>query len=254
MTFALVAAAGRGLRFGGETKKQFLPLLGKPVFIHTLGVFQAATDIDQIICVVPEEDLSETQETIKQHVLSKVVSILPGGRHRQDSVVAAIAYLEQKGEAEDIVLVHDGVRPLIRPQLISKIVAGVKHYGAVVAALPVTDSLKEVSEKGIIQRSLPRDRVWAMQTPQGFRLSILAAAYREGATEGIFATDEAMLVERLGQAIHCIEGEAENIKITSASDFSLAELFLQRRKETEIANRGVSANVETRKTGGQTKT
>lgn len=229
MIAALIPAAGRGERFGGDRAKQFLPLAGKPVFIQTLTVFQDSDLIDQIVCVVPKEALSEANQEIRQQGLSKVVSLLPGGAHRQDSVGTAIALLEKTGDPDDIVLVHDGVRPLVSPELISRIVAGVRRFGAVAAALPVTDSLKEVSEEGTIRASLSREKIWAMQTPQGFRLSILAAAYRKGAEDRFLATDEAMLVERLGQTIHCIEGAPENIKITSPSDLALAEFFLRRR-------------------------
>lgn len=230
MIFAIVPAAGRGDRLGGETKKQFLELAGIPIFIHTLALFQKASLIDEIICVVPKEDHSDAKRLIAEYSLSKVKRLITGGAERQDSVAAAVILLEKIGQAEDIVLVHDGVRPLATTSLISKIIEGVKEFGAAVAAYPVTDSLKEVSERRVIQRSLARDRIWAMQTPQGFRLSMLTKAYQKGAADRFKATDEAILVERLNIPIHCVIGASENIKITNAPDLKMAEFFLRNRE------------------------
>jgi len=236
MVFVIVPAAGSGHRFGGKQKKQFLPLVGTPVLIHTLRRFQHASPTDEIVCVVPKEDLTYATQLISQYPLSKVKRILTGGRHRQDSVSGALSLLEKTGRPDDIVLVHDAMRPLVTDRLISQIVEGVKKFGAAVAAVPVTDSLKTVSEAGDIQNSLQRDRIWAMQTPQGFRLSVLAEASRKGAADHFFATDEAMLGERLGVRIHCIEGLSGNIKVTNATDLKMAEFLLQNRKDPNPFN------------------
>lgn len=224
-----MAAAGRGERFGGALKKQFLMLAGAPVLIHALTLFQNASLVDDAICLVPKEDFSYAQALIERYSLTKVKTLLPGGGRRQDSVAAAVSRLEKTGRPDDIVLVHDGVRPLASSSLISKVVAGVESFGAAAAACPVTDSLSEVSEARWIRKSLSRDTIWAMQTPQGFRLSILAEAYRKAARDDFFATDEAMLVARLGVSIRCVEGSAENIKITKPSDLKMAEFLVRAR-------------------------
>lgn len=232
MIYAIIPAAGHGERFGGKHKKQFLMLGDKPVFIHTLMTFQESPCIDEIICVVPKADLSATKTLISDYRLPKLKHVISGGASRQESVTTAMTLLEKKGRDEDIVLVHDGVRPLVTGKLIKKIVEGVLTFGAVTAARPVTDSLKEVTEGSVIQKSLARERIWAMQTPQGFYLSVLTEACRKAAEDRFFATDEAMLVERLGIPILCIEGPSENIKITTASDLKMAEFFLKNQNAT----------------------
>lgn len=208
-------------------------LADKPVFIHTLLAFQESACIDEIIFVVPEEDLPSTKALIRDYGLPKLKYVIAGGRSRQESVAAGMLLLKEKGQDDDIVLVHDGVRPLVTNTLIGAVVEGVRTFGAVVAARPVTDSLKEVTDGAVIQKSLARERIWAMQTPQGFYLSVLVEACRKGAEDHFYATDEAMLVERLGVPILCIEGPSENIKITTASDLKMAEFLLKNQNDSE---------------------
>lgn len=229
MIHAVIPAAGQGKRLGGSVKKQFLNLCDLPVAVHTLAAFQAASLIDEIICVSSNEDLSFFERLVSDHALTKVVKLLPGGERRQDSVWAGLAYLGERHDRKDLVVVHDGVRPLVTPQLIEKVIRAAGAEGSAVAALPVTDSLKEVSSDKMILRSLPRENVWAMQTPQVFRLGILLEAYRRAAQEGFEATDEAMLVEKLGLPIRCVEGEIENMKITLPPDLETAEVLLRAR-------------------------
>ena len=229
---AVLLAAGSGKRFGA--KKQFLDLSGKPVFIHSLSLFQKSTCIDDVLCVVPKADLVFAKNRISEYALSKVKTVLAGGATRQASVANALAYLELEKPEEDIVLVHDGARPLLNGDLLARLVAEARSCGAAVAARPVTDSLKRVSEAGVIQKTLPREGIWAMQTPQVFRHSVLTKAHRKAALEGFFATDEAMLVERLGVPISCIEGPPENIKITTAFDLRMAEIFLQQTPDAVL--------------------
>lgn len=226
---AIVLAAGSGQRFGA--KKQFLDLAGKPLVVHSLAIFQQSALIDEVVCVVPKADLILAQRLISEYELSKVKTVLAGGATRQDSVVVALDYLEGEKPKEDIIFVHDGARPFLSLDLLETLVAAVKNIGAVVVARPVTDSLKVVSAAGMIQSTLPREGLWAMQTPQVFTLSILLKAYRQGAVDGFCATDEAMLVERLGVPILCVTGPSENIKITNPSDLRLAESFLQQKQE-----------------------
>jgi len=234
---AVVVAAGRGLRFGGETKKPFVALGASPLIIHALKAFQKTSLVDEILCVVSKEALGLTQALVSGHDLPKVRAVLPGGRRRQDSVAAAVFSLARTGDDQDIVLVHDGVRPLVSRALIERVLEGVKAHGAAVAACRVTDALKTVSPAGRIEKSLSRERVRAMQTPQGFRLGALARACRKAEAEAFEASDEAMLLEQLGLPVHCVEGEAENIKITTPSDLKLAAYFLSLRSAPKATAR-----------------
>ncbi len=224
---AIVLAAGSGRRFGG--KKQFSILACRPVFVHSLSLFQQIPNIKEIICVVPEEDQSYAENIIAEYALTKVKNILPGGAKRQDSVAVALSGLEKEKSPDDLVLVHDGARPFLSTALVNALMQKAEKYGAAVAARPVTDSLKEVSKEGFIRRSIPRDGVWAMQTPQVFRLSLLSAAYKKGLADAMVATDDAMMVERLGHPIFCVEGLVENIKITEASDLKRAAAWIEKQ-------------------------
>ncbi len=222
---AIVLAAGSGRRFG--EKKQFLDLAGHPVFVHSLSLFQRASCVDEIICVVPKEDRVFTEEIISKYPLSKVKKVVAGGAARQDSVAEALFDLEKDKFSDDLVLVHDGARPFLSLDLVATLVRQARVCGAVVAARRVTDSLKEVSAEGLIQRSIPRENLWAMQTPQVFRLSLLVEAYRKALSDGVIATDDAMIVERLGHPILCVEGPAQNIKITERADLKIAESWVR---------------------------
>lgn len=231
---AIVLAAGSGRRFGG--KKQFLELAGKPILVHSLVSFQETDCVNDVICVVPKEDLILTEGLISEYRLSKVNKVLSGGKTRQDSAAAAIDYLENKQSPNDIVLVHDAARPFLSTDLISILIQQAKMCGGAVAGRRVTDSLKTVSKKGVLQNSVPREGIWAMQTPQVFRLSILAEAYRRGTSDHFIASDDAMMVERLGVQITCIEGPPENIKITDTLDLRWAEYYLKRQAIEEVGS------------------
>ncbi len=233
MTHAVIPAAGRGERMGSRTKKQFLSLGGLPIIVHTLTVFQKSPLIDEIICVASKEDEPFLERLISRHALTKVTRVVPGGDRRQDSVQAAVDLLEEQHSAEDIVLVHDAVRPLVTLELIERVISAARKFGGAVAALPATDSLKEVSADGFIQKSIPREKIWSMQTPQAFRLALLIEAYRKAVGDRFSGTDVAMLVERTGAPIHCVQGLGENIKITTPSDLKMAELLLAARSAPE---------------------
>lgn len=235
MIHAVIPAAGQGkrMREGNAswkgTKKQLLELCGLPIIIHTLRIFQNTSSIDQIVCVIPREDLSAFENLISGRALTKVIGVVPGGERRQDSVRAGLAFLETKSNPDDIVLVHDGVRPLVTAAIIERVISAAEKFGGAVAAVPVRDSLKRISDDRVIEKTISRENVWAMQTPQAFRLGRLLQAYREAEGSGFLATDEAMLMERSGFPVHCIDGAIENIKITDPADLKIAELFLRER-------------------------
>ncbi|MFQ5949502.1 MAG: 2-C-methyl-D-erythritol 4-phosphate cytidylyltransferase, partial [Nitrospiria bacterium] len=160
MIYAIIPAAGRGERFGGKTKKQFIRLGDTPILIRTLAVFEKSSLVDEIITVVSKDDHSFAAHLISGYSLSKAKRIVPGGERRQDSILAAVALIEGEGRPEDIVLVHDGVRPLVSVLLIEKVIWAAERVGCAVAAMPTGDSLKEVSGKKEIIRSVPRENIW----------------------------------------------------------------------------------------------
>lgn len=235
--YAIVPAAGMGRRMGGYfepdgpigVKKQFLPLHGVPLLVHTLTRFQQSPRITQIIPVVPQDDLASVTALLSEYAFSKVTPVLPGGATRQDSVQAGITFLEQEATPDDIILVHDGVRPFVSPSLIAQVIAAAEKFGGAAAALPITDSLARVSPAHLVEESVSRTYLWAMQTPQAFRYKILSAACRQATADGFYATDETALVTRIGQPVHCVEGSAENIKITTPADWAAAERWLSKR-------------------------
>ncbi len=240
MVYAIIPAAGMGRRMGeGETgrrgrgvanggiRKQFRSLQGVPLFIHTLTVFQQSDRTARIVLVVPQEDCAAAAVRVSEHRLSKIVRICPGGATRQDSVQAGVASLTGEADPNDIVLVHDGVRPFVSPVLIARVIAAAEQFGSAAAALPVSDSLARVSSAKFIETSLPRAGLWAMQTPQAFRYKILSAAFLQAGSDGFQGTDETALVTRIGQPIYCVEGSPDNIKITTPADWAAAERQLR---------------------------
>jgi len=229
MVAVIIPAAGRGDRMGATSvKKQFLPLGGLPIVIHTLLAFQNAPDVQQIACAVATEDLSFFRSLISTHGLTKVRHVVPGGAHRQDSVGAALAALGSDVGPDDIILVHDAVRPFVSGGVIDLVISAARQFGGAVAACPVTDSLKQVAPDRMIIKSLSREGLWTMQTPQGFKMSTLSAAHQAAARDGFYGTDEAALVTHLGRPVYCVEGAIDNIKITTPADLAFAELFLAR--------------------------
>lgn len=230
-TVAIIPAAGAGVRMGSERPKQFLALEGKPVLQVTLEKFQGCQAIDAIIAVVPSADVDYCKrEIVEKHHLGKVRKVIAGGPKRQDSVRLGI---EASGGEYGLVLIHDGVRPLIPPDLIKRVVASAKKDGAVVAALPAKETVKEVDEKGLVTRTYDRQRVWLVQTPQVFRYRDILDAHRralEQGWEGV--TDDSLLMEKMGIPVKVIEGSEENIKITTPHDLELARRILQMRGES----------------------
>jgi len=227
MVAVIVPAAGRGDRMGKTpVKKQFLHLGGLPIIVRTLLAFQNTPDVEQIVCAVAAEDISLFHSFISEHGLTKVGRVIPGGLHRQDSVGAALLALDSKTRPDDIILVHDAVRPFVSGEVIHRVISAARQFGAAVAACPVTDSLKQVGPDRMIQKSVSREALWAVQTPQGFKMSALFAAYQKASHDGFYGTDEAALVTHFGRPVCCVEGEIDNIKITTPADLMFAERLL----------------------------
>ncbi|HDD43386.1 MAG TPA: 2-C-methyl-D-erythritol 4-phosphate cytidylyltransferase [Candidatus Desulfofervidus auxilii] len=217
MVIAIVVAAGEGKRMKEDIPKQFLLLGGRPILWYSLSAFEKNPVINETILVINPLWKKKGQEIAKE--FSKIKYIVPGGKFRQESVWAGLKMIKNA----EIVLVHDGVRPFISQKLIEAVIKGAYKYGAVVPALPVKETVKWV-EGDIVKKTLPRDYIWLIQTPQGFKFDILKTAYLRFRKE-IF-TDDASLVEKLGINVHVILGEQTNIKITIPQDLKWAEILL----------------------------
>ena len=224
---ALVPAAGMGKRMGKAVAKQFLPLGGKPMLAHTLLAFQRSPEIDEIIPILSEEDMETClRDVIEAFHLTKVKTLVVGGKERQDSVYNGIRKLEKDAA---VILVHDGVRPFVTHEMIRECVESARKGECVAVGVPLKDTVKEVDSKGIVLQTLERSRLWAIQTPQAFPVKVLRKAYDESYKNKVYGTDDATLVERSGTRVRVLMGSYENIKITTPEDLILAEEILKRR-------------------------
>jgi len=221
MVGAVVVAAGRSARMGG-VDKIVAPLAGRPLLLHALAAFEACAVVQRVVVVAAPERRDAIAALIAEAGCAKVADVVTGGERRRDSVRAG---LERLSDVE-IVAVHDGARPLVTPAIIAEGVSLARETGAAVAAWPLADTLKRADGSGRVLETIPRDGVWLIQTPQVFRRDLLLAAHAATAAD---ATDDAALVERLGQPVYLYRGAAENIKITTPGDLALAEALLRLR-------------------------
>lgn len=216
----VVVAAGKGSRMQSAESKQYLQLGNRPILVHTLELFQSIAEVDEIVLVVGEGDLDRCRLYASQYELSKVKQVLAGGAERQDSVGRGLQALSSD---TDWVLVHDGVRPFVsQKQVLSCWYQAMEHEAAVLA-VPVKDTIKVVNQAGQIQSTPDRRSLWAIQTPQAFRLALLREAHEQAAAETYIGTDDAMLVERMGVVVQVVEGDYYNIKITTPEDLPWAQ-------------------------------
>ena len=220
---AIVAAAGKGIRMGLKGGKQFVYLAGKPVLAHTLLALEASSEIDGIIVVTAGHQVASGWQVVDEYAIGKVQAVIPGGESRQASVWAGIRHVTDDTE---IVVVHDGARPLVDVALIDATIAGARLHGATGLAVPVKDTIKVKDAAGFVASTLPRDSLWAMQTPQAFHYSILWEAHAKAMAEGRTGTDDCMLVESLGRPVQLIEGSYRNLKLTTREDLLLARALL----------------------------
>jgi len=227
---AIIPAAGSGTRMKLDHPKQYHQLAGTPILIHTVRVFHHHPAIDQTVVVVPAEWLDTTRDMLAEHgVMGETLTVVAGGRRRQDSVLAGLKALNDTTEN---VLVHDGARPLVTPALINRCIDAVALHGAAIAAVPVKDTLKRGDAAGRVTATIDRNTLWQAQTPQGAQRSLLVAAF-EAAGE-MDVTDEAMLLEQAGIPVMLVEGEETNLKITRPEDLPLAESIMQRNRAPEF--------------------
>lgn len=239
--FAIIPAAGLGTRMTSAPSakgkkpapsKQFTELGGTPILIRTLRQFATNPDISEIVVALRKNEIDGFRARLEAEdktIRGKEIQLVEGGEHRQQSVAHALAAIS--AAPDDVVLVHDAVRPFVTQEIIEEVIQAVRKYGAAIAGLPAVDTVKQVertAEGALITSTLPRERVVMAQTPQGFRYDVVKKAFDEAAADGFTGTDEASLVERSGHDVAVVMGSPRNIKITTPADIELAEYFLNR--------------------------
>ena len=238
--FVIVPAAGLGTRMAplsaAKAKKkaptkQFKEIGGVPILVHTLRKFAASPAVYEIIVVLRKNEIAGFRAQLEKQypeILNKRLQMVEGGEHRQNSVANGLAAVA--ADPEDVILVHDAVRPLVTPEIIAEVIDAAERFGAAIAGMPAGDTVKQVERTvagAVITATIPRERVVMAQTPQGFRYSILKKAFQDAAADGFIGTDEASLIERSGQKVAVVMGAVRNIKITTPADIELAEFYLK---------------------------
>jgi 2-C-methyl-D-erythritol 4-phosphate cytidylyltransferase len=239
----IIPAAGLGTRMSAphvittSKSKQFLELQGTPILVHTLRKFAHCDAVSEIVVALRNAETPAFQKQIEKENFRKPLRIVEGGEHRQNSVANAIAGLGANDD--DIVLVHDAVRPFVDQDTIVNVIEAVKKYDAAIAGIPAVDTVKQVdrtADGAVVIATVPRERMVLAQTPQGFRFGLLKKAFDEATADGFMGTDEASLIERSGAPVHVVMGSARNMKITTPGDLELAEFFLaQENREVSLS-------------------
>ena len=237
----IIPAAGLGTRMGSArgakakklaATKQFTELGGTPILLHTLRKFLATPEVAEFYVALRANEMDGFHARLEKEakdIAQKKIQLVEGGDHRQNSVANAIRSISAADD--DIILVHDAVRPFVTEEIIRDVIRSAQKHGAAIAALPAVDTVKQVertSDGALISATLPRERVVLAQTPQGFRYDVLKKAFDEATNDGFVGTDEASLVERSGHAVAVVMGSPRNIKITTPADMELAEFFMKR--------------------------
>lgn len=230
-TLAIVLAGGAGKRMGTATNKQFLLLDNKPIIVRTLQIFEECRPVDGVYLVVNQKDLPVMQEEILEtYKFNKVLKLVIGGRLRQDSVRNGLEAIENPC---DIVIIHDGARPFVSPSFVEKGIFLMEMFDAVIPALPVKDTIKTVSKEGFVMKTLERDSLWSVQTPQTFKYELILKAYRDGMNKKLYGFDDATFLEHMGKKVKVIEGSPYNIKITTPEDLIIAKGMLSQLKGSD---------------------
>jgi 2-C-methyl-D-erythritol 4-phosphate cytidylyltransferase len=223
---AIIPAAGSGRRMGSALAKQFLHLRGIPILAHTLNVFDQSPEVDGIVLVVsPHQRQALETEVLGPHPCEKLLTVIDGGPERQDSVANGLGAIPRECE---LVVVHDGVRPLVSADLLATVLKVAHRHGAAIAAVPAGDTVKQSEDEKVVA-TLERETIWLAQTPQAFHANILRRAYEKAIRDRIVLTDDSALVERLGVTVHLVRGSSENLKVTTPSDLVVAEALLAQR-------------------------
>lgn len=241
----IIPAAGLGTRMSPKSSglknksKQFFELQGTPILVHTLRKFARCSQVDEVVVALRGNDAAGFEKEIEQERLNKPLRIVEGGEHRQNSVANALSALH--AASDDIVLIHDAVRPFVDEETITGVIEAVKKYGAAIAGVPAVDTVKQVertADGAVVIATVPRERMVLAQTPQGFRFGLLKKAFDEATSDGFLGTDEASLIERSGGTVHVVMGSARNLKITNPGDLELAEFFLSQENRRKASLTG----------------
>jgi 2-C-methyl-D-erythritol 4-phosphate cytidylyltransferase len=231
---AILPAAGLGTRMGHETPKQFLELDGEPILIHTLRRIAASPLITHIIVATRGEVVERLEARLREEKFRQHVQVVKGGDSRQESVSHALKHIPEDTE---LVVVHDAVRPFVTVEQITRVIEEARRVKAAILAVPAMDTVKEVKraslpeDVALITATIPRERVVLAQTPQVFEANLLKKAFASAEEDGVVASDEAGLVERLGHEVHVVHGSERNIKITKPADMDLARFYLHGEKK-----------------------
>jgi 2-C-methyl-D-erythritol 4-phosphate cytidylyltransferase len=224
MIFGIIVAAGKSERMGSDVDKAFLSLGTRPVLAYSLLAFEQCPMIDGVILVVRKDRQDSARGLAKIFGCDKVRKIVSGGTSRQASVLLGLAEL---GDDVRTVVVHDGARPCVTPDLIGETIKSAKRHGSGVAAVKITDTIKEVDRGMVVSRTVDRSKLWAVQTPQAFRVELLSQAYENVRKKKLTITDEASAIEALGEDVHLVPAPLANIKITTPEDLALAGMILK---------------------------
>lgn len=212
----IIAAAGLGKRMGSQIPKQYLKIGGEPILLKTIRAFCRNEYVDHIFIVTNKDYIQYCQDMKADYGLDKVVSVVEGGKERQDSVYCALQEINRTRPGVEYVLVHDGARPFVSQDTIDFVIAAAAGVGAAIACVPVKNSIRQ--GEGTSSHNIERENLYSVQTPQGFKKSILMEAYEKAFTDGYYGTDDASLVERIGQPVELVMGQYDNIKITTKED------------------------------------
>ena len=216
---AIIPAGGQGKRMGGAVPKQFQALMGHPILYYTLKTLNDSKLIDSLILVVPEKELENARADWLGRP-SIVKQVVMGGEKRQDSVFKGYQSVPVD---TDIVLVHDGVRPFLSKEMIKETIHIANKFGAAVTAIPIHDTIKQVDDAGKVERTLKREGLWRIQTPQAFRYNLLGEAFENAQRSSFYGTDEGALIENLGKEVRIVDGCEWNLKVTRPEDLIVGE-------------------------------
>lgn len=226
MITVIIAAAGRGSRMKMAENKVFVPLMGKPILLYSLERFARREDVGEIIVISAPHEVGEMASLVLGSAGKTRVKVVAGGSERQYSVANALKAVSKDSE---LILVHDGARPLVTDAIIDDVIQSAREHGASIAAVAVKNTIKQVDANGIVVDTPPRKTLYAVQTPQGFDRDILQRAYRQADEDGFLGTDDASLVERMGVSVAIAQGDYQNIKITTPEDLIIGEALLKGR-------------------------
>jgi len=233
MNIAIILASGQGKRMKAGKNKVLLEINNKPLIYYTIKPFQESNSIKSIVLVCKEKEKKFFKEIVKKYSLDKVVGLIEGGKERQDSAYNAVFYLDKKllskkNKEKHFLLFHNGANPFVAKKEIRESIENAKKFGACVVAHPTKDTVKEVNEKGLVEKTLERKKLWNMQTPQTIEFNLAKKAFGEARKNNFTGTDDVSLVEKIGKKVKVIEGSEFNFKITTPLDLELAEIIYKK--------------------------